>query len=62
MKTLLDLDPNDCRYPVGEGSNITFCAAPKHLYLLKGQMKQSSYCREHHFKCTTVSFEKPVAA
>lgn len=23
--TLIDLEPNQCRYPVGEGSDITFC-------------------------------------
>ena len=26
---LLDLEPNHCRYPTGEGPNITFCGEPK---------------------------------
>jgi hypothetical protein len=62
MKTLLDLDPNDCRYPSGEGSNITFCASPQHWYHFKGQARKSSYCREHHFICTTVSSDVRAVA
>ena len=50
MKTLIELDPNDCRYPFGEGPFV-FCGDPQHIYLCKGKMIQSSYCREHHFMC-----------
>jgi GcrA cell cycle regulator len=37
---LLDLGPNDCRYPDGEGSTVTFCGHP--------QIGGSSYCGAHH--------------
>lgn len=36
---LLDLEPNDCRYPYGEGSSIAFCGHP--------QIRDSSYCPAH---------------
>lgn len=39
MITLLDLEPDDCRYPDGEGAGITFCGHPK----LEGR----SYCFAH---------------
>jgi GcrA cell cycle regulator len=37
-KTLLELGPNDCRYPYGDGP-FTFCGQP--------QFKGSSYCGGH---------------
>ncbi len=37
--SLLDLEPGDCRYPDGEGSEITFCGHPS----LAGR----SYCGPH---------------
>jgi GcrA cell cycle regulator len=37
--TLLELEPRDCRYPDGEGSDITFCGLSK--------MDGSSYCISH---------------
>jgi GcrA cell cycle regulator len=40
--TLLDLEPNDCRYPYGhsdQGEGITFCGHPK--------IDGSSYCAPH---------------
>jgi hypothetical protein len=61
MKTLVELDHNDCRFPSGDGS-ITFCAAPQLMYVLRGEMRKSSYCREHHFRCTVVSSEARAAA
>jgi hypothetical protein len=62
MKTLLELDHNDCRFPSGEGASITFCTAPQLMYVLRGEMRKSSYCREHHFRCTVVSSEARAAA
>jgi hypothetical protein len=62
MKTLLELEANDCRFPSGDGASVTFCAAPQHLYVLRGEMRKSSYCREHHFRCTVVSSEARAAA
>lgn len=42
MKTLMDLEDHDCRYPFGD-SSIMFC----------GEVKQdkSSYCEFHHRLC-----------
>jgi GcrA cell cycle regulator len=37
--SLIDLEPNDCRYPYGENV-ITFCGHPK--------QEGSSYCTPHH--------------
>lgn len=50
MKSILDLEPNDCRFPLGD-QNFTFCALPKHLHIRNGKMVQSPYCREHHLIC-----------
>jgi GcrA cell cycle regulator len=41
--TLLDLQPDTCRYPAGEGSDITFCGHPA----LAGR----SYCAPHARLC-----------
>ena len=40
--SLLDLEPNDCRYPYGDGP-MTFCGHPKQA--------GSQYCTPHHFLC-----------
>lgn len=40
--TLMQLEPDDCRFPFGDGP-ITFCGHPK--------TPGSSYCREHHLLC-----------
>jgi hypothetical protein len=65
MKTLIELEANDCRFPFGESESeggFTFCAAPQLMYVLRGEMRKSSYCREHHFRCTVVSSEARAAA
>lgn len=46
--SVLDLEPNDCRYPYGDGP-ITFCGHEK--------LVGSSYCIAHHVLCQ----EKPRA-
>lgn len=53
MKTLQELEPNDCRFPIGE-SPFTFCGEPKLFYNRFGKMAQSSYCKSHHFECIRV--------
>ena len=40
--SLTELEPNDCRYPYGDGPML-FCGHPK--------MAGSSYCTSHHFLC-----------
>jgi GcrA cell cycle regulator len=45
---LLDLAPNDCRYPYGEGSNTVFCGRSK--------TDGSSYCAAHDHLCRKASF------
>lgn len=49
MKTIYELEPNDCRYVCDDEFN--FCAKPQYIYLLNGKMKQSSYCKKHHHLC-----------
>ena len=60
MKSLLDLEPNDCRYPMNDGGPYLFCADPKHWHMNKSGLAQSSYCRKHHFICLRES-EKAAA-
>jgi hypothetical protein len=43
MKTLLDLEPGDCRYPFGDGP-IVFCGS--------NAVAGSSYCLPHKILCT----------
>ncbi len=43
MKALLDLEPEDCRYPFGDGP-IVFCGCPA--------VAGSSYCLPHKILCT----------
>lgn len=42
MKTLVELEDNDCRFPFGEGPFL-FCGDP-----VQGK---SSYCAHHHAIC-----------
>lgn len=48
MKTLFELEDNDCRYPYGNGPYL-FCGDPK--------QEQSSYCSHHHSVC----WVKPIS-
>lgn len=50
MKTLLELEPNDCRYPFGD-EDFQFCGAHRFIYLKDTKLRHSPYCREHHFIC-----------
>lgn len=59
MKTLLELEPNDCRFAFGE-TDFRFCAQPQHVYLRNDKMVQSPYCKEHHFICTKVREVTPA--
>jgi len=43
----LDLEPNHCRYPRGEGRDTLFCGQPK--------MLESSYCAHCHRLCHEVA-------
>jgi hypothetical protein len=43
MKTLIDLEPGDCRYPFGDGP-IVFCGS--------NAVAGSSYCLPHKILCT----------
>ncbi len=53
MKTLLELDDNDCRYAFGDGPFL-FCGDPK--------QDKSSYCVHHHRACWTLAIpNKPKA-
>jgi hypothetical protein len=61
MKSLIDLEPNECRYPYGD-SDFKFCGAPQHIHVLNGKMVQSSYCKEHRLLCTVEPYAKRVAA
>lgn len=55
MKTLLELEPNDCRYPMNDGGPYLFCAEPQHWRMRNGELVRSSYCRTHHFVCSRES-------
>jgi hypothetical protein len=50
MKTLLELEANECRFPFGE-SDFKFCGRPTHLYMRFEKICSSPYCREHHLIC-----------
>ena len=39
---ILDLQPDDCRWPSDEGPPYTFCARPK--------VEGSAYCADHNFR------------
>jgi hypothetical protein len=43
MKTLLELEDGDCRYPFGESAPYLFCGDPA--------QDKSSYCAGHHEIC-----------
>lgn len=51
---LVDLTDHDCRYPYGEGTDITFCGHPK--------QEKSSYCPAHAALCWKPLAERKVAA
>jgi hypothetical protein len=61
VKTLIDLEPGDCRFPFGD-RDFMFCAKPQHFHVLNGKLVQSSYCEEHHLICTFVPMPKRAAA
>lgn len=52
-KTLLELEPNDCRYPVGvpKKPGFGFCALPK--------VPMSSYCACHTARCSRGLYGAP---
>lgn len=43
MKTPIELENNECRFPFGEDAPFLFCAEVK--------KPGSSYCAEHHAMC-----------
>lgn len=45
MKTLMEIEDHDCRYPFGD-EVIMFCGEAK--------QEKSSYCAFHHRKCWVV--------
>lgn len=56
--TIFELELGDCRYPYGQGSEITFCGhAPVHQRIIGFESsgepikRASSYCTAHHFLC-----------
>ena len=52
MKTLLELEDDDCRFIEGEEDrDHMFCGTPKLTYQKDGQSIQSPYCITHHFRC-----------
>ncbi len=51
MKTLMDLEDHDCRYPFGD-ETILFCGEAKR--------EKSSYCDFHHRLCWTPAISKPA--
>lgn len=61
MKRLLDLEPNDCRFPFGE-SNFKFCGEPKRVFMRLGRLCVSAYCHEHHLICVVEPTAKKAAA
>jgi len=54
MKTLLELEGGDCRYPFGDSAPYLFC----------GDLAQdkSSYCPRHHRMCWVVPISTPAKA
>lgn len=61
MKTLLELEPGDCRFPFGD-EDFTFCGAQKHMHLVGDKLVQSSYCKQHHLICIAVPHVRKAAA
>lgn len=61
MKRLLDLEPNECRFPFGE-RDFQFCAKPKHVFMRLSRLCVSAYCREHHLVCVVEPTAKRAAA
>jgi hypothetical protein len=50
MKTLLELEDGDCRYPFGESAPYLFCGDPA--------QDKSSYCSA----CHAIAWVKPISA
>jgi hypothetical protein len=61
MKKLIDLEPNECRFPYGD-SDFKFCAKPAHFHFMGDKLVQSSYCHEHHLICTVEPYVRRRAA
>jgi hypothetical protein len=61
MKTLLELEENDCRFPIGD-EDIKFCAKPRHVFTRLDRLCTSSYCHEHHLICTVEPYVRRAAA
>lgn len=43
-RQLMELEPDDCRYPFGDSAPFTFCG--------DAALVGSSYCEVHHLLCT----------
>jgi hypothetical protein len=50
MKTLLELESDDCRFAFGE-RDFQFCAKPKYVFMRLNRLCVSAYCHEHHLIC-----------
>lgn len=61
MKSLLDLEEGDCRFPFGE-SDLQFCGKLKHTYMRFEKLCISPYCHEHHLICTVEPTARKAAA
>lgn len=60
MKTLIELEPNDCRYVCTD--DYLFCALPQHVYILDGKLRTSPWCKGHHAYCVRPFVEKKERA
>jgi hypothetical protein len=60
MKTIAELEPSDCRYPMNDGGPYLFCGEPTcFIPPIKGrELRRSPYCREHRALCTEVTRTK----
>lgn len=47
LDAVLNLEPHHCRYPYGEGSQMTFCGSKR--------VSGLPYCEQHARKCFTRS-------
>jgi hypothetical protein len=54
MKTLMELEDNDCRFPFGDSAPFLFCGDPA--------QDKSSYCTHHHTECWHPVQPKPAKA
>lgn len=51
MKTLVELEAGDCRFPFETDDGYRFCAEPQTFYQFAGKICQSPYCLEHKLIC-----------